>query len=77
MLGGFSSCAGNCPICHHHYQPYNCLAGHDDDHFSLASKETLINELDNYGPKLYGYNLIIKTLKREYDYDYEQNSCES
>lgn len=49
-----------------------CLAGHYDDDFVLASKEQIIERLDNH--KYENYRKKMKeTLIREYLYDYDKH----
>lgn len=66
----FSDCSGECCVC---ANGNGCLAGHGDDHFRLASKEKIIDNL-NEGRYPYGNDreLMIETLKKEYGYDYNK-----
>lgn len=48
-----------------------CLVGHGDDDFRLASKETIINRLDN-GEFASLRNIMIDALKTQYGYDYTE-----
>ena len=52
-----------------------CLAGNGDDDFVLASKEKIINNLKNkYYPSQ--RDLMIKTLKNVYAYEYKNEDEE-
>lgn len=62
----FSNCSGECAVCS---VGGGCLAGHGDDDYSPANKEQLIKRLDEGSYPLYR-NLMIKTLRKEFDYLY-------
>lgn len=63
-----SNCSGECCVCR---CGDFCLAGHGDDDFCLASKETIIERLDNN--KYKGYRqYMINFLQKMYGYDYEE-----
>ena len=66
----FSECAGNCCVCM--LGTGTCLAGHGDDDFCLASKETIIHRLDNGEFESYR-DVMIGTLKSQYGYDYMES----
>lgn len=63
-----SDCSGECCVC---ACAGGCLAGHGDDYYRLASKEKIIDNL-NEGRYPYGNDreIMIETLKKEYGYDY-------
>ncbi len=50
-----------------------CLAGRNDDDFFPATKEKLIKRLDNGEYKNYR-DLMIRTLKEKYNYEYVDKS---
>jgi hypothetical protein len=62
----YSDCSGECCIC---ASGNFCLAGHGDDHFWLASKELIIENLDNDRYSSHT-DLMIETLKNIYGYQY-------
>lgn len=63
----FSDCSGQCALC---ACGGGCAAGHGDDDYYPASKEQLINRLDNY--EYGGYrSLMIDTLKQKFNYIYQ------
>jgi hypothetical protein len=62
----FSSCSGECAVCN---AEGGCLAGHGDDDFSPATKEQLINRLNNNKYPSYR-QLMIDTLKRSFNVIY-------
>lgn len=62
----FSDCVGKCCVC---ACSGGCLAGHGDDDFMLASKEKIIDNLNNRKYKSYT-NYMIVTLKDMYGYEY-------
>lgn len=63
----FSECSGECCVCS---CGGFCLAGHGDDDFSLASKEKIIENLDE--GKYPNYTeYMIKCLANEYRYVYD------
>lgn len=63
----FSECSGECCVCSN---GGFCLAGHGDDDFSLASKEKIIQNLDE--GKYSNYTeYMIKCLANEYSYVYD------
>lgn len=63
----FSDCSGECCIC---ACGDACLAGHGDDDFSLASKEQIVERLDNGQYKSYT-DIMIGVLKHRYGYNYK------
>lgn len=68
----FSDCSGECCVC---ACAGGCLAGHGDDYYRLASKEKIIDNL-NEGRYPYGNDrkIMIETLKKEYGYDYDKTN---
>lgn len=64
----FSNCSGECCVC-------SCgsgyLAGHGDDDFYLASKEMIIENLDQGKYSSYT-EYMINTLKNVYGYEYKK-----
>ena len=63
---------GDCGIC---AWGGGCLAGNGDDDFVLASKEKIINNLkNNYYPSQ--RDLMVKTLKSVYAYEYKNEGEE-
>lgn len=64
----FSDCSGECCVCG---CGGFCLAGHGDDDFCLASKERIIENLDNGKYPSYT-DYMINTLKNVYGYEYKQ-----
>lgn len=64
----FSACSGECCVCG---CGNGCLAGHGDDDFYLASKETIIERLDKGEYKSYT-KYMINVLKDIYGYEYKQ-----
>ena len=63
----FSDCSGECCVCSH---GGFCLAGHGDDDFSPASKEKIIENLDEgYYPSYIDY--MINYLANRYGYIYD------
>lgn len=65
----FSDCSGECCICD---CSGGCLAGHGDDDFIPASKEKIIENLDNNRYERYR-EYMIKYLKEKYNFDYIKN----
>ena len=61
-----SDCSGECCVC---ACGNFCLAGNGDDDFCLASKEHIVENLDNGKYSLYR-DYMIKTLKNVYGYEY-------
>ena len=64
----FSDCSGECCVC---ACGEFCLAGHGDDDFFLASKEKIIENLDNGKYSSYT-DYMINTLKNVYRYEYKK-----
>ncbi len=64
----FSDCSGECCVCN---CGRFCIAGHGDDNFSLASKNHIIENLDNGKYPSYT-DYMIKTLKNVYGYEYNK-----
>ena len=64
----FSNCSGECCICS---CGSGCLAGHGDDDFYLASKEMIIENLDQGKYSSYT-EYMINTLKNVYGYEYKK-----
>lgn len=63
----FSDCSGECCVC---FCGDGCLAGHGDDDFIPASKEKIIDNLENNRyPRYREY--MIKYLKENYGIDYK------
>ena len=69
----FSSRCSECYICD---CAGGCLAGNGDDYFELASKEKIVNNLD-YGKYPDYEDIMIRTLKDSYGYDYDRSRCNS
>lgn len=65
----FGKCKQNCCICAYDEE---CHIHSYEDNFSLATKETLIDRLDNKKHKDKTL-IMIRTLKREYGYKYQTN----
>ena len=65
----FGKCKRNCCVC---VYDDNCDAHAAEDKFSLASKDEIINRLDNKEHKADTLRMI-RTLKIEYDYKYKTN----
>ena len=63
----FSDCSGECCVCSH---GDFCLAGHGDDDFSPASKEKIIENLDEGRYPSYT-EYMIKHLANRYGYIYD------
>lgn len=63
----FSSCSGECCVC---ACGGCCLAGHGDDDFSPASKEKIIENLDN-NKYQYHRKYMIDYLLEHYNYKYQ------
>jgi len=61
-----SDCSGECCVC---ANGSCCIAGHGDDHFSPASKERIIDNL-NKGIYQRYTEYMIQYLASEYDYNY-------
>lgn len=59
----------DCPICE--FGESGCLAGMRDDYFVLASKEQIIERLDNHKYERYRRQMK-ETLIRKYLYDYDK-----
>lgn len=64
----FSDCSGECCVC---ACGEFCLAGHGDDDFFLASKEKIIENLDNGKYSSYT-DYMINILKNVYGYEYKK-----
>lgn len=62
----FSDCSGECCLCG---VGQGCLAGHGDDDFYPATKEQIIERLDNGQFPSYR-QMMIDHLKRAFNYDY-------
>ena len=66
----FSDCSGECCVCS---CGDFCLAGHGDDDFWPASKEQVVNRLDN--GKYVSYRDMMKAyLLIRYGYTYQDNA---
>lgn len=65
----FSDCSG-CIVC-----AYNgrCIAGHGDDFFKIASKDELIDRINNKNLSKKDSEAIENTLLEEYGYDIKNN----
>lgn len=64
----FSDCSGECCVCF--IGDHGCLAGHGDDHFSLASKEKIIERINNKEyPDWHDY--MKNVLRDKYGYNYD------
>ena len=64
----FSDCSGECCVCW--IGNHSCLAGHGDDHFSLASKEKIIERIKNKEyPDWHDY--MKNVLRDKYGYNYD------
>lgn len=64
----YSDCSGECCVC---ACGMFCLAGHGDDDFCLASKEQIIENLDNNRYRSYT-DYMITTLRNVYNYEYSR-----
>lgn len=64
----FSGCSGECCVC---ACGGCCLAGHGDDDFYPASKEKIIENLDNRRYESYR-EYMINYLKEKYEFDYQE-----
>ncbi|MCI8378566.1 MAG: hypothetical protein HFH72_08610 [Lachnospiraceae bacterium] len=64
----FSDCSGECCVC---ACGRGCLAGHGDDDFYPASKELIIENLDNHRYERYR-DYMINYLKEKYGFDYQE-----
>lgn len=65
----FSNCSRDCCIC---ANTSGCVTGHGGNDFTLASKEKIIDNLDKGFYRSYR-QLMIDTLRKSYEYDYEAN----
>lgn len=61
----FSDCSG-CLVCAYHGR---CIAGHGDDFFKMASKEELIDRVNNKNISRKDAETIENFLLEEYGYD--------
>ena len=68
----FSNCS-ECYICEN---SGGCLVGNGEDNFKLASKEKIVDNLD-YGKYPDYEDIMIRTLKDSYGYDYDISRCNS
>ena len=68
----FSGCS-DCYICEN---SFGCLVGNGEDNFKLASKEKIVDNLD-YGKYPDYEDIMIRTLKDSYGYDYDTSRCNS
>lgn len=64
----FSDCSGECCVC---FCAGDCIAGHNDDFFILASKNEIISRLNKGRFKRYT-DYMKQILKDIYDYDYDK-----
>jgi hypothetical protein len=64
----FSDCSGECCVCS---CAGGCLAGHDDDDFTPATKEQIIERLDDNKYSRY-HDYMKLYLKEMYNYEYEK-----
>lgn len=68
------SCSGECCVCTFGGNNGGCLAGRNDDYFSPATKEQIINNLESgHFPRYYGY--MVSHLKDKFGIDYERDKA--